>query len=264
MSEPDYVVDAMKKLNDDDQSIVIKTVIWLGYAKDSRPSETLKSYLDHASADIRRWTIRTLAQIGDEDTLKSIQSCHNDADEMVSNTVDWAVKHFPAYSSITPDDCTFEDLELIVHTLGNGTSDQKILAIYAMAVLDWPHIELAFPHVLKALDDQNPDVRKNALKAFEPSMITDSKAYFFAVKGCLLDDDVSVRSEAASHMGGFLQGIQSQHHEDAEGIIKPMILQNDENIIKNVGWAFFESGGDLELIQEAITMLHEITITNIE
>jgi len=264
MSEPDYVVDAMKKLNDDDLSIVSQNVIWLGYAGDPKPREILVNYLDHASADVRRWTIRTLAQIGDEDTLRSIESCQNDANEMVRKTVDWTVKHFPAYTSTTPDDCTFEDLELMVQTLESGTDDQKILAIFAMAVLDWPHIELAFPHVLKALDDQNPDVRKNALEALnESSMITDSNSYFFAVKGCLLDDDASVRSEAASHMGVFLQR-NSLHQEAIGGIIKPEILQTDENIIKNVGLAFIESGGDLELIREAMTMLHDIMITNDE
>jgi len=265
MSEPDYVVDAMKKLNDDDLSVVSQNVIWLGYAGDPKPREILVNYLDHASADVRRWTIRTLAQIGDEDTLRSIESCQNDTDEMVRKTVDWTVKHFPAYTSTTPDDCTFEDLELMVQTLESGTDDQKILATFAMSVLDWPHIELAFPHVLKALDAENPDVRKNALQALnERSMITDSKSYFFAVKSCLLDDDASVRSEAASHMAGFLQGIQGDYHEDAEEIIKPIILQSDENLIKNVGWAFHESGGDLELIRNAMTMLHDIMITNVE
>ena len=79
-----------------------------------------------------------------------------------------------------------------------------------------------------------------------------------------MDDDASVRSEAASHMGGFLQGIQRDHHEDAEGIIKPIILQNDENIIKNVCLAFYESGGDLELIRKAMTMLQDLMITNLD
>ena len=152
----------------------------------------------------------------------------------------------------------------MVQTLGNGTGDQKIQVIFAMAVLDWPHITLAFPHVLKALNDQNPDVRKNALEALnEPQMITDRKPYFFAIKGCLLDEDASVRSEAASHMGVFLQR-NSLHQEAIEEIIKPEILQTDENIIKNVGLAFIESGGDLELLREAMTMLHDIMITNDE
>ena len=266
MSEPDPVVDAMKKLNDDDERIVTQQVIWLGYARSSKPRDILISFLNHSSADVRRWTVRSLAQIGDEDTLESLVNCQNDSDEMVRKTVDWTVKHFPAYTSTTPDDCTFEDLELMVQTLESGTDDQKILATFAMAVLDWPHIQLAFPHVLKALDAENPDVRKNALQALnERSMITDSKSYFFAVKGCLLDDDASVRSEAALHMAGFLlTGIQIYYHEDAEEIIKPIILQNDENIIKNVGWAFLESDGDLELIRNAMTMLHDIMITNVE
>jgi len=233
----------------------------------------LVNYLDHASADVRRWTIRSLAQIGDEDTLRYIESCQNDTDEMVRKTVDWTVKHFPAYTSTTPDDCTFEDLELMVQTLESGTDDQKILATFAMAVLDWPHIELAFPHVLKALDAENPDVRKNALEALnESSMITDSNSYFFAVKGCLLDDDASVRSEAASQMGRFLgESGGSLWNKEAYGaIIKPELIQYDESethswdTIRSVGFAFAESGGDLELIRKAMIMLHDIMITNSE
>ena len=273
MSDTDYVIDAMKKLNDGDDRIVTQTVIWLGYARSSKPRDILISFLNHSSADVRRWTVRSLAQIGDEDTLESLVNCQNDSDEMVRKTAEWAVKNFPASATPSIDDCSMDDLDLLVQTLESGTDDQKILAIFAMAVLDWPHIELAFPHVLKALDDQNPDVRKNALEALnESSMITDSNSYFFAVKGCLLDDDASVRSEAASQMGRFLgESGGSLWNKEAYGaIIKPELIQYDESethswdTIRSVGFAFAESGGDLELIRKAMIMLHDIMITNSE
>jgi len=266
MSDTDYVIDAMKKLNDDDERIVTQNVIWLGYARSSKPRDILISFLNHTSADVRRWTVRSLAQIGDEDTLESLVNCQNDSDEMVRKTAEWAVKNFPASATPSIDDCSMDDLDLLVQTLESGTDDQKILAIFAMAVLDWPHIELAFPHLLKALEEPNPEVRKNILEAInEASMITDSKSYFFAIRDCLLDDNASVRGEAASQMAGFLgSGGGLWDKEAYDGIIKPEILQNDENIITSVGFAFFESGGDLELIRKAMIMLHDIIVTNSE
>ena len=270
MSDTDYVIDAMKKLNDDDERIVTQSVIWLGYARSSKPRDILISFLNHSSADVRRWTVRSLAQIGDEDTLESLVNCQNDSDEMVRKTAEWAVKNFPASATPSIDDCSMDDLDLLVQTLESGTDDQKILAIFAMAVLDWPHIELAFPHLLKALEEPNPEVRKNILEALsEAKMITDSRSYFFAIRDCLVDDDASVRSEAASHMSRFLGG-SLWNKEAYDGIIKPELIQYDESethswdTIRSVGFAFAESGGDLELIRKAMIMLHDIMITNSE
>ena len=270
MSDTDYVIDAMKKLNDDDERIVTQQVIWLGYARSSKPRDILISFLNHSSADVRRWTVRSLAQIGDEDTLESLVNCQNDSDEMVRKTAEWAVKNFPASATPSIDDCSMDDLDLLVQTLESGTDDQKILAIFAMAVLDWPHIRLAFPHLLKALEEPNPEVRKEILEAlWEHSMITNSKSYFFAIRDCLVDDDASVRSEAASHMARFLGwGGGWGGRDDYDGIIKPELIQYDESethswdTIRSVGFAFAESGGDLELIRKAMMMLHDIMMTN--
>ena len=63
MSDTDYVIDAMKKLSDDDERIVTETVIWLGYKRSSKPRNILINLLNHASADVRRWTVRTLSLI---------------------------------------------------------------------------------------------------------------------------------------------------------------------------------------------------------
>ena len=270
MSDTDYVIDAMKKLNDDDERIVTQQVIWLGYARSSKPRDILISFLNHASADVRRWTVRSLAQIGDEDTLESLVNCQNDSDEMVRKTAEWAVKNFPASATPSIDDCSMDDLDLLVQTLESGTDDQKILAIFAMAVLDWPHNELAFPHLLKALNEPNSEVRKKTLEALNKNeMITDIKSYFFAIRDCLLDDDASVRGEAASHMGRFLgSGGGLWNKEAYDGIIKPKLIQYDESethswdTIRSVGFAFAESGGDLELIRKAMMMLHDIMMAN--
>lgn len=269
MSEPDYVVDAMKKLNDGDDRIVTQTVIWLGYARSSKPRDILISFLNHSSADVRRWTVRSLAQIGDEDTLESLVNCQNDSDEMVRKTAEWAVKNFPASATPSIDDCSMDDLDLLVQTLESGTDDQKILAIFAMAVLDWPHIELAFPHLLKALEEPNPEVRKNSLQALRSCSppIGEAKSYFFAIRDCLVDDDASVRGEAASLMEDFLNGWPRDAYD---GIIKPELIQYDESethswdTLRSVGFAFGESGSDLELIRKAMMMLHEIMLTNVE
>jgi HEAT repeat protein len=260
-----YVIDAMKKLSDDDERIVTQTVIWLGYTRNSKPRDILINLLNHSSADVRRWTVRTLAKIGDEDTLDSLVNCQNDSDEMVRKTVEWAMKHFPA--SDTPSiDCSLDDLDLLVQTLESGTDDQKILAIIAMGVLDWPHNTLAFPHLLKALEEPNPQVREETLFAlYERSIITDCKSYFFAIRDCLVDDDASVRDAAGYLMASFLgcEGEWQPNRGDYDGIIKPEILQNDEKVI-SVGLAFYESRGDLELIRKAMMMLHEIVMTNVE
>jgi hypothetical protein len=268
MRETYYVIDAMKKLNDNDERIVKETVIWLGYKRSSKPRDILISFLNHASADVRRWTVRTLALIGDEDTLDSIVKCQNDSDEMVRKTVEWAVKHFPASAPPSIRDCSLEDIDLLVQTLESGTDEQKILAIIAMGVLDWPHNTLAFPHLLKALEEPNPQVRKETLFALnERSIITDCNSYFFAIKDCLADEDASVRDAAGYLMAGFLgceRGLWQPNRADYDGIIKPEILQNDENMITSIGLAFIESGGDLELIRKAMMMLHEIMLTSVE
>jgi len=103
-------------------------------------------------------------------------------------------------------------------------------------------------------------------------MITNSKSYFFAIRDCLVDDDASVRSEAASHMGRFLGGCGGSlwNKEAYNGFIKPELIQYDESethswdTIRSVGFAFAESGGDLELIRKAMMMLHDIMMTNAE
>ena len=269
MSGSDGVIDAMKKLSDDDERIVTETVIWLGYARSSKPRNILISFLNHASADVRRWTVRTLAKIGDEDTLDSIVNCQNDSDEMVRKTVEWAMKHFPASATYRLNDCSMDDLDLLVQTLESGTDEQKILAIFAMAVLDYPHLILAHPYLLKALEEPNPEIRKKSLQALRSCgpPIGEAKSYFFAIRDCLVDDDASVRGEAASLMVDFLNGWPREAYD---GIIKPELIQYDESethswdTLRSVSFAFHESGSDLELIRKAMMMLHEIMMTNVE
>lgn len=270
MRDTDLVIDVMKKLNHDDERIVQHNVIYLGYLRSraSKAREILISFLNHSSANLRRWTVRTLAQIGIEDTLEYLVNCQNDSDEMVRKTAEWAVKYFPSCATELVNDCSRDDIDLLVQTMENGTDDQKIHATFAMGILDWPRMRLAFPHLLKALKDPSPDVRRKTLETFvEFELITNPKSYFFAIRDCVVDDDLSVRDTAASRMGDFLTGWGRDAYD---GIIKPELIQNDESEthswdeLYRVGSAFHESGGDSELIRKAMIMLHDIMMTNAE